>query len=32
MTENEISRIIVDAAIEVRRDLGEPGLIEELSL
>jgi GxxExxY protein len=30
MTENEISRIIVDAAIEVHRELGGPGLIEDV--
>ena len=28
MTENEISKIIVDSAIEVHRELGGPGLIE----
>ena len=28
MTENEISKIIVDAAIEVHRELGGPGLLE----
>ena len=28
--ENEISRVIVDAAIEVHRELGGPGLIEDL--
>ena len=30
MTENEISKIIVDAAIEVHRELGGPGLIEDV--
>ncbi len=30
MTENEISKIIVDAAIEVHRELGGPGLLEDL--
>ena len=30
MTENEISRKIVDAAIEVHRELGGPGLIEDI--
>ena len=28
MTENEISRVIVEAAIEVHRELGGPGLLE----
>jgi GxxExxY protein len=28
MTENELSRIIVDSAIEVHRTLGGPGLLE----
>ena len=28
MTENEISRVIVEAAIEVHRTLGGPGLLE----
>ena len=28
MTENEISRFVVDAAIEVHRTLGGPGLLE----
>ena len=28
MNENEISKIIVDSAIEVHRELGGPGLIE----
>jgi GxxExxY protein len=30
MTENEISKVIVDAAIEVHRELGGPGLIEDV--
>ena len=30
MNENEISKIIVEAAIEVHRELGGPGLIEDL--
>ncbi len=30
MNENEISKIIVDATIEVHRELGGPGLIEDL--
>jgi len=30
MTENEISKIIVDAAIEVHRVLGGPGLLEDV--
>ena len=30
MTENEISKIIVGAAIEVHRELGGPGLIESV--
>ena len=30
MTENEISGIIVDAAIEVHRELGGPGLLEDI--
>ena len=30
MTENEISRIIVDAAVEVHREMGGPGLIEDV--
>jgi GxxExxY protein len=30
MTENEISRIIVNAAIEVHRELGGPGLLEDV--
>jgi GxxExxY protein len=30
MTENEVARIIVDAAIEAHRELGGPGLLEEV--
>lgn len=30
MTENEISKIIVDAAVEVHKTLGGPGLIESV--
>jgi GxxExxY protein len=30
VTENEISKIIVDAAIEVHRELGGPGLLEDV--
>jgi GxxExxY protein len=30
MTENEISGIVVDAAIEVHRQLGGPGLLEDM--
>ena len=30
MTENEISKVIVDSAIEVHRELGGPGLIESI--
>lgn len=30
MTENEISKVIVDAAIEVHKSLGGPGLIESV--
>ena len=30
MTENETARIIVDAAIEVHRQLGGPGLLEDV--
>ena len=30
MTENEISRLIVDSAIEVHRTLGGPGLLESV--
>mgnify|MGYP001827135306 CR=1 FL=1 len=29
MNENQISRVIVDAAIEVHRTLGGPGLLEQ---
>ena len=29
MTENEISKVIVDAAIEVYREMGGPGLLED---
>jgi len=32
MTENEISRHIVECAIEVHRTLGGPGLLEKESL
>jgi len=28
MTENKISKVIVDSAIEVHRELGGPGLLE----
>jgi len=28
MTENEISKVVVEAAIEVHRTLGGPGLLE----
>ena len=28
MTENEISKVIVESAIEVHRELGGPGLLE----
>ncbi|WP_437958947.1 GxxExxY protein [Sorangium sp. So ce119] len=28
MTENEIAKVVVDAAIEVHRTLGGPGLLE----
>jgi hypothetical protein len=28
MTENGLSRVIIDAAIEVHRELGGPGLME----
>jgi hypothetical protein len=31
MTENELSRLIIDAAIAVHRELGGPGLIEDTS-
>jgi GxxExxY protein len=30
MTENEISKVILDAAIEVHRELGGPGLLEDI--
>ena len=30
MTENEISQVIVDAAIEVHRHMGGPGLLEDI--
>jgi GxxExxY protein len=30
MNENEISRIVVDASIEVHRELGGPGLLESV--
>ena len=30
MNENEISKVIVDAAIEVHRELGGPGLLEDV--
>jgi len=30
MTENEISKILVEAAIEVHRELGGPGLLEDV--
>ena len=30
MSENDISKIIVDAAIEVHRELGGPGLLEDI--
>ena len=30
MTENEISKVIVDCAIEVHREIGGPGLIESV--
>ena len=30
MTENEISKVIVDSAIEAHRELGGPGLIESV--
>ena len=30
MTENELSKIIVEAAIEVHRELGGPGLLEDV--
>jgi len=30
VTENEVSRVVVDAAIEVHRTLGGPGLLESI--
>jgi GxxExxY protein len=30
MTENEISKVVVEAAIEVHRELGGPGLLESV--
>ena len=30
MNENELSRVIVDSAIEVHRELGGPGLLEDV--
>ena len=30
MKENEISKVIVDAAIEVHREIGGPGLVEDI--
>jgi GxxExxY protein len=30
MTENEISKVIVDAAIEVHREMSGPGLLEDI--
>jgi GxxExxY protein len=30
MTENEIAKVIVDAAVEVHRQLGGPGLLEDV--
>ncbi|MDB6068598.1 MAG: hypothetical protein JWR26_4806 [Pedosphaera sp.] len=30
MTENDISKVILDAAIEVHREMGGPGLLEEV--
>ena len=30
MTENELSRVIIGGAIEVRRELGGPGLLEDV--
>jgi GxxExxY protein len=30
MTENELSKVILDAAIEVHRELGGPGLLEDI--
>ena len=30
MTENEISKVLVDAAVEVHRELGGPGMLEDV--
>ena len=30
MTENEISKVIIGAAIEVHREMGGPGLLEDI--
>lgn len=30
MTENEISKVVVDAAVEVHREMGGPGLLEDV--
>ncbi len=30
MTENQLSKVIVDAAIEVHREMGGPGLLEDV--
>jgi GxxExxY protein len=30
MNENQISKVVVDAAIEVHRELGGPGLLEDV--
>jgi len=30
MTENEVSKVIVDVAIEVHREMGGPGLLEDI--
>jgi len=30
MNENEVSKIIIDAAIEAHRNLGGPGLLESI--
>lgn len=30
VTENEISKVIVDAAVEVHREMGGPGLLEDI--
>ena len=30
MHENEISKVIVDSAIEVHREIGGPGLLEDI--